>query len=320
MEISTLAAGERPALLDLLDLWPQPDGWSGPGFFRRYVEDDPSFVDQNYWVARDGGAPVACVQIFPRRIRLLGHSVPMGGIGSVFTHPDHRRKGLATDLLGRAAAAMREAGMELSLLFSDLHDFYGQWGWRPLALERSILRRAEAPPVPEESSDTLEIALFDRNLDYEAVKALYGSYSAARNCTVVRQGDLWDASFALAGNPREEFMVARRAGTPVAYVRAAVLNHHLCITELARADDASGPMAALVAGLLNPRELTLHLLASIRATYSPGTIRKHSGTLRAPERRIISEVTTKTAAGDRPTVAEGEASTLGGCRVAILTG
>jgi GNAT superfamily N-acetyltransferase len=254
MEISTLAAGERPALLDLLDLWPQPDGWSGPGFFRRYIEDDPSFVDQNYWVARDGGAPVACVQIFPRRIRLLGHSVPMGGIGSVFTHPDHRRKGLATELLGRAAAAMREAGMELSLLFSDLHDFYGQWGWRPLALERSILRRTEAPPVAEESSDTLEIALFDRNLDYEAVKALYGSYSAARNCTVVRQGDLWDASFALAGNPREEFMVARRAGTPVAYMRAAVLNHRLCITELARADDASGPMAALVAGLLNPRE------------------------------------------------------------------
>ena len=91
MEISTLQSAERDALLDLLDLWKLPDGWSGRDFFRRYIEQDPTFVDSNFWVARDRERSVACVQIFPRHIRMLGHSIPVGGIGSVFTHPDHRR-------------------------------------------------------------------------------------------------------------------------------------------------------------------------------------------------------------------------------------
>ena len=39
---------------------------------------------------------------------------------------------------------------------------------------------------------------------------------------------------------------------------------------------------------LKPREVMAHLLESIRATVTPGTIRKASGMLVAPERRISS--------------------------------
>ena len=110
------------------------------------------------WVARDEGKPIACVQIFPRRIRLLGHAIPMGGVGSVFTHPERRGEGIASELLGRAAAAMRESGMELSILFSNLHDFYGNWGWRPQKMQRSLLRKNEggAPRPPEGKSAEIE--------------------------------------------------------------------------------------------------------------------------------------------------------------------
>ena len=45
MEISTLKKGEREALLDLLDLWDVPDGWSGREFFQRYIDRDPTFVE-----------------------------------------------------------------------------------------------------------------------------------------------------------------------------------------------------------------------------------------------------------------------------------
>jgi len=158
-------------------------------------------------------------------------------------------------LLGRAAAAMREAGMELSLLFSALSDFYAQWGWRPLRLQRSILRRSEAPAVaPPGSSDEVELASFDAGRDLDAVKALHWSYSASRNGTVVRDADLWTASLAVAGNPGEEFLVARRAGRAIAYVRATRFDPMLCVTELGRDDDASGPLAALIASLLEPRD------------------------------------------------------------------
>ena len=55
MEIRTLRPQEREALLDLLDGWPLADGWRGRDFFRRYLEDDPSYADEDVWVALDAG-------------------------------------------------------------------------------------------------------------------------------------------------------------------------------------------------------------------------------------------------------------------------
>ena len=52
MEIRTLEAGERDAWLDLLDGWSLPDGWSGRAFFERFIEDDPTFADDNVWGTR----------------------------------------------------------------------------------------------------------------------------------------------------------------------------------------------------------------------------------------------------------------------------
>ena len=118
MELRTLRRSEREPLLDLLDLWQMPDGWQGRNFFRRYLEDDPSFADENVWVAVDAGRLVSCVQIFPRPLCIGGKAVPAGGIGSVFTLPDHRRNGIAEALLNRAVEAMSRAGFEISLLFA----------------------------------------------------------------------------------------------------------------------------------------------------------------------------------------------------------
>ena len=62
---------------------------------------------------------------------------------------------------------------------------------------------------------------------------------------------------------------------------------------------------------LNPRELTAHLFASIRATSMPGTRRNNSGIVVAPERRIISGVMTVMAAADCCTVLS--------CRETVVT-
>jgi hypothetical protein len=53
--------------------------------------------------------------------------------------------------------------------------------------------------------------------------------------------------------------------------------------------------SSLLNRALNPRTLTAHVLALIRATSSPGTILSRSGILVAPERRMASGVITKTA-------------------------
>jgi len=256
--IRTLRASEREALLDLLEGWELPDGWSGRAFFRRYLEQDPAYVDENVWVAEEAGRLVSCAQIFPRRLRLdpaLGDvTVPVGGIGSVYTHPESRGSGVASELLRAALRAMRERGMPLSLLFASRLAFYGRLGWESWPASRLVLRRGAAVS-PAGSPAAYEVAPFDGVRDAAAVASLHAAYSGARPGTLPRDTEAWQTSFRLAGNPREEIHVARRAGEALAYARSLPLYGLLQLGEVGRRDDedGAGALAALVAHVLTPR-------------------------------------------------------------------
>jgi GNAT superfamily N-acetyltransferase len=251
-EIRTLRRAERAALLDLLDLWQMPDGWRGRDFFRRYVEDDPTFRDENVWLALRGGRPVSCVQIFPRPVRIRGRAVPMGGIGSVFTHPEQRRAGLAETLLAAATDAMRRRGLLVSLLSGGRVAWYTKLGWRSWEIRRSLLERDPARPA-QLLEGGAEVAPFEAGRDLAAVARLHERYAARLEGSVVRDEALWRASLANAGNPREEFLVARSAGELVAYARATALQGFLVLTELGREEGAEDVLAGLVDALLSPR-------------------------------------------------------------------
>ena len=243
MEIRTLGAGEREALLALLDGWPLPDGWRGRDFFRRYVEDDPSYRDENVWVAAEGGRLVACVQIFPRTLRAGGAALALGGIGSVFTRPERRRSGIASALLTSAEAAMRERGMAIGMLFTGRLAWYESLGWLRWPSARAIYLRGDrsaARPCDAELCD------FDAARDLDDVKAIHAAYDAPRPGTVVRGDADWQGSLRLAGNPGEAFRVARRHGAVTAYARTTALEGHPILSEFGRRDDAAGDLAALL--------------------------------------------------------------------------
>jgi GNAT superfamily N-acetyltransferase len=258
MEIRTLEAGERDAWLDLLDGWELPDGWTGRDFFGRFIEDDPTWSDENVWVAEEDGQLVSTVQIFPRELRVLDHAVPTGGIGSVYTRESHRRQGVAGQLLDRATVAMRDRGMELSLLFAIRFDFYARHGWSSFKNQRAWMRRNQASrgEVPRRESprnDELEISHFDLDRDLAELGVLQAEYSRRRSGTVVRDDALWEASFELAGNPDEELIVARQRGELVAHLRLTRMMGKLVVTELSRLDDPE-PLAELMDQQLRPRE------------------------------------------------------------------
>ncbi len=251
MQIRTLRGGEVEALLDLLDEWDLPDGWRGRDFFRRYLEGDPSFHDDNVWVAEERGRLVSCVQIFPRRLRTTGDSVPVGGIGSVFTRPEGRGRGIASQLLDRAATAMAERGMPLSLLFASRLSFYGRLGWVSWPGSRTLLRPSAAALAP---GDCFDVRPFDAARDLPAVRRIHASYSGRRTGTVDRDAPAWEATLRNGGNPNEDFLLALRDGMPVAYVRAAVISGFLLLTEFGRTEDAAASLAALIQRVLTPRD------------------------------------------------------------------
>jgi len=248
MRIRTLRLEEYERLLDLLDLWPLDDGWQGRDFFRRYMEDDPSFSVRNVWVAIDGENRLrSCVQIFPRSILLRGQAVRCGGIGSVFTHPDARRQGLAEDLLKAAVVAMTQRGFEVSLLFAARIAWYTKLGWRSLERPAWYLSSPRAGRV-----DRRQVAIrpFDAPRDMSSVCSIRSEYCAELDGPALRDAEAWSASLLLAGNPDEDFLVAQKGDEVVAYARSTTIAQRREITELGYVNGAVGEMAQTLVALL----------------------------------------------------------------------
>ncbi len=253
MRIRRLETGEREAWLDLLDGWELLDGWRGRDYFRRPIEDDPTYEDANVWVAEEAGRLVCSVQIFPRELVASGVRVPTGGIGTVYTRPDRRGAGIASAVLECSVADMRKRGMEISLLFAARIPFYERLGWRSWPVRRDLLRRS-AGVMPRAGADNPLIERFAPARDLEAVVALHAETAAGLAGVATRDAAAWRASLRLAGNPGEEFLVARagRDRALLAYARAIRLNEALTIAEHGLRD--ADALAALCEAILAPRE------------------------------------------------------------------
>lgn len=214
------------------------------------MELDPSYTDDDVWVAEDAGRLVSTVQIFPRRLLLGGAEVPMGGVGTVYTRPEARNAGLASRLLERVVCDLRQRGAELSLLFAVRIPFYENLGWCSWATRRELLRLAE--PAAPATTPKAWLRPFAAERDLAAVRELHAEESRRRPGVAVRGEREWRASLELAGNPHEEFLLAHAGTALLAYVRAIRLNEVLVVAELAARDP--GALALLCASLLVPRE------------------------------------------------------------------
>lgn len=261
MEIRTLAAQERMKLADLLNGWRLAEGWTAGDRFRQQAEFDPTWHDENVFVALEQGRLVGALTIVPRHLKILGHVVPTGGVGNFYVDPSVRRRGVATELLDRACEAMRARGLELGVVFPGTPpatpEFFGRRGWYGWGGQQTILRvDPDAPDRGGDEADDFELQAVgpDDTRALQSVKSIHVAYAASRSGTVVRDDALWKACLQLTPAPREEFWIARRGGLTVAYARASIVDDVLTITELGRFEDGAGALARLIASLLAPRE------------------------------------------------------------------
>ncbi|MGA8794971.1 GNAT family N-acetyltransferase [Candidatus Binatus sp.] len=243
MEVRAALHGERDEVLDLLARW-----YNDREFFARYNHNDPGFRDALCLVARDRGQLVSTVQIFDRAINLDGQSVPMGGIGSVFTLEEYRHKGVASALMRLAVDTMMREGFEVSLLFAERLTFYNQFGWREIERKFSILAGTASLNAP----DRFVIDSFEIARDLAEVAAIHRSYSGRFNVTAVRDDTAWRANLKFAGNQplypgegsEEYFVVCRDGGPVVAYARVTRLYGLSMVMEFGYLDGAVDAMLA----------------------------------------------------------------------------
>lgn len=256
IELRTLRPAEREAVLDLLG------GWEGDReFFARYHRHDPSFRDDLCFVALDRGRLVGTAQVFRRTIRLAAGLAEVAAVANVFTHPDHRGRGIASALLRRARAALPAHGFDLSLLFATRLPFYARLGWRSHVRRLVILDPATVP-----ATGTVTLAPF-RDGDLPVVAALYDAFTAKRIGPTVRSPAYWRGQLRFAGNPAEDFLLARDGGQLVAYARATTLFGLPVVMEHAYAAGHARALADLV--------VTLHGRASTDG--APATVTQLTG-------------------------------------------
>ena len=80
----------------------------------------------------------ACA-ILARDLILPGARLRVGFIGSVVTHPSHRRGGWGREVLARAEEALRGEGCACSMLWADDPGFYEHLGYAPVGTELHYL-------------------------------------------------------------------------------------------------------------------------------------------------------------------------------------
>ena len=126
MEIRAAREAELEELVELQCLVFRPNGHER---YWTYYRDDPDYCLEHSRVVLDRGRIVAHLRVWDRLIRVRGASLRAGGIGSLLTHPDHRRRGYARALLADTEQYLIGAGFDLGLLFSVIGTpFYEERG------------------------------------------------------------------------------------------------------------------------------------------------------------------------------------------------
>ena len=167
-EIRPIRESELDELLDLICAVHNPNGRER---YRGYIEGDPTWRTSQSPVVVVDGRIVSTLRIWERRVHVGATHFRMGGVGGVTTHPDYRKRGIATRLMEHAADYMRDDGYDLGLLFTEIPaGFYRRLGWCCVPLTGF---HAELRHPAKRGRSALEVLPFDESRDLEETVALY---------------------------------------------------------------------------------------------------------------------------------------------------
>jgi predicted N-acetyltransferase YhbS len=243
LELRTIQSHERDAVLDLLAHWFGERDAAMRAFFARYFDHDPTFRDDLCFVATDSGRMVCTLQVFRKRVRVHDAVVEVGGIGNVLTLPEYRERRIASELLLQAVAAMEAHGFDLSLLFAVRLPFYTRLGWQSHIRHLVYVEGSAAT-----ATRRYTIAPFIAT-DLDAVMQIYEHYNARLSGSTVRDHAYWRGQLRYAGNPQEDFLIARSGTTPIAYARATPLYGFYVVMEHGYAPGHEDALTELICAL-----------------------------------------------------------------------
>ena len=216
-------------------------------YFVNQTEHDATYRFGQTRIIEIDGRVVSHVRLFHRQMLVRGVALPVGGVGSVATHPDYQRRGFAPALLQDAIERMERAGYALSFLWTALAPFYERLGWRVVL---QPIYAAQAEEVARLSTPaTVSVRLFT-GADLFAVARIYRRATEGSTGSIVRTLRYWRDHMTWVHDDPEGFLLAERRGQVVAYVRSKVeVGNHLRLLEGEALPGAESALKILVAEL-----------------------------------------------------------------------
>jgi predicted N-acetyltransferase YhbS len=181
---------------------------------------------------------------------LRGRAVRVCGIGAVFTPPDVRGRGYASELVSRLVDAARDEGADLAMLFSEIGPaFYERLSFQPVALDEvtlAVKRKAGAPAM---------LVRAGSEGDLPALASMHNTRAAASSFSLQRDSSYIQfslakkrlrAGLAPTGVRQVEFYVAEEGASAVAYVILSVNDHGWTLDEAGDRDPAGARLGAML--------------------------------------------------------------------------
>jgi predicted acetyltransferase len=184
---------------------------------RDFYTDHPRFELKDVRVGELGGEVVASLVLYPLLTYVRGERLAVTGIGSVAVSPEHRRRGIADQLLRATLEEMRARGDAWSLLYPFRGDFYRRFGWG--LVETPVL--LSLPPAALPASDEARRVRRVRPADRPLVQALYERVTQERgHFTPTRRPAWWERR--LWGYEGEWLVYERARGQVEGYLQLQV--------------------------------------------------------------------------------------------------
>ena len=202
----------------------------------------------------DAGGLLASLKRYRYDVRLDGRDGWMCGLGAVFTQPDRRGRGHASELIGHVLESERREGALLAGLFSEIGPaFYGRLGFTAVALPEytvRITRKHGSPAMLVRAGDERDLP------DIAAMhtaRATAARFALRRDPAAIRFALGRKRTFAGLSTPgtrQVEFFVAEEGSSAVAYIILSMNQYGWTLEEAGDRDPAGARLGAMLQVLI----------------------------------------------------------------------
>lgn len=145
---------------------------------------------EQHWGYYEQDQLAAKIRLIPYQYALGGQSFAMGGIASVCTWPQFRRKGMVGKLLTHGLQVMKEHGQSISVLHPFSFAFYRKYGWEINTEYRHYTIGVHQLPRIKNVGGRVE-RIAQPRIEWEKFSDIYTTYALQYNGMLMRDDEWW---------------------------------------------------------------------------------------------------------------------------------